>query len=135
MLQLLWFSVPFKAQGLQSGYGGKPERKPGIAFPHKKAPKRMAQPGLSLFDVHPPQDDFLFLPCCCGRLLQKSCGKFFLSGFYINRKFSANIPAQDSTSESAATADTTLDITEMITAMIMINNPPPNTINITEILL
>jgi len=68
--------------------------------------------------------------CCI-----KSCGKFLLSGFYINRKFPANIPAQDSTSESAATADTTLDITEMITAMIMINNPPPNTINITEILL
>ena len=41
----------------------------------------------------------------------------------------------DSISESAATAETTLEITETITAIIMINNPPPKTMNITERLL
>ncbi|MCI9439385.1 MAG: hypothetical protein HFH85_20005 [Lachnospiraceae bacterium] len=42
---------------------------------------------------------------------------------------------QDSTSESAATADTTLDITEIITATMIINKPPPKTININDVLL
>lgn len=42
---------------------------------------------------------------------------------------------QDSTSESAATADTTLDITETMTATIMMNNPPPKITNIMIVLL
>ena len=96
---------------------------------YKKAPNRIEHSGLSHFVVHPSQADFIQ-----SNIRETAAENSFCPDFTSIEIF-GNSPFQDSTSESAATADTTLDITEMITARIMINNPPPNKINIIEILL